>query len=908
MELSIESILRQNFCTGIYHTHVSMAEPKGKYLFNRQILEEFWKYYCDDIVKTNFAYSIAEKPQQYTPVLVDVDLKMDLEDDDGKNEWTNLYSEETVKKIVQIYQQVLKDIVEELTDSNLACVFLSKPPYRKTTNGKSFVKNGFHLHFPEIFLDKADQEIHLIPRVQAIIKKAKLFEYLGYEDSGTVIDKQACNVPWLLYGSKKEEFAQPYLISKVFNHAMEELTFDDAFKHYHIFDNHGRAVNTKGKVQYYAPRILSILPYSRETKQVRSGLLSSVAAPAKVREQKVYDKLTVKENLKLAEKLLPMLSPERAKNYTEWIGIGFVLFNISEGTQEGLDLWCNFSSLCKEKYDPTQCHYQWSKMKISDMSIGTLKYYVKLDNPEKFRQFQKEISEKLVQDSISGSHNDIAKILHAEYGNEFVCASVANKAWYQFVGHRWECIEEGIFLREKISSVVCNMFKETRRNVYAVEEKESGEDADEKQMSEKVKSLTKIIKELKNASFKDNVMKEAREVFYDKRFKDKLDNNPYLIAFKNGVYDLKEDVFRNGRPEDFISKSMPINYTQYEETDEKVVEVFNFLEKVFPDTSVRTFFLDTSSEIFVGGNHRKIFQMWTGEGDNGKSVTQMFFENMLGNSLSIKIPTTLVCSKKPLSGSAWPELARAGGGVRAAWIEEIDPSEEIYSGIVKHLTGNDSFVARDLFEKGKDMKEIKPMFKLFFICNKPVNFVGGGDKALWNRARVIPFESTFCRPCNPAPDTYEEQLRQKRFPMDKDFGEKVPGLVEAFAWILLQHRTKPKMMVEPEKVRSATNAYRQRNDVYRQFIEECIKEASECILSLSELYSRIKDWYKESMPGMKVPTKDDVKQYFIKAWGDMESGMKWKGYRLRTLQDDIDAGDVFLLDPADELIAGKPPM
>jgi phage/plasmid-associated DNA primase len=287
----------------------------------------------------------------------------------------------------------------------------------------------------------------------------------------------------------------------------------------------------------------------------------------------------------------------------------------------------------------------------------------------------------------------------------------------------------------------------------------------------------------------------------------------------------------------------------------------------------------------------------------------MFFEYMLGSSLSIKIPTTLVCSKKPLSGAAWPELARAGGGVRAAWIEEIDESEEMYSGIVKHLTGNDSFVARDLFEKGKDMKEIKPMFKLFFICNKPVNFVGGGDQALWNRARVIPFESTFCRENNPAPESFEEQLQQKRFPMDREFAQKIPGLVEAFAWVLLQHRTKPKMMVEPEKVRSATNAYRQRNDIYRQFIEECIVEDAKAKLHLNELYARFKEWYRDSMGGTKnIPIKDHIKQYFVKAWGDMESAMKWSGYKIRSLSDDIEAGEAIVMDEDDLVDNGNPPM
>jgi phage/plasmid-associated DNA primase len=327
---------------------------------------------------------------------------------------------------------------------------------------------------------------------------------------------------------------------------------------------------------------------------------------------------------------------------------------------------------------------------------------------------------------------------------------------------------------------------------------------------------------------------------------------------------------------------MPINYRQFSEDDEKVQLVYSFFEKVFPDRSVKIYFMDISSEIFIGGNFRKIVPMWIGEGDNGKSITQMFFEQMLGPSLSIKVPTSLVTSKKPMSGAAWPELARAGGGVRALWLEEIDEKESIYTGVFKHLSGNDSFVARDLFEKGKDIKEIKPMFKMFCISNKVVRFHGGGDKATWNRVRAIPFESTFCRESDPAPDTYEEQMFQKRFPMDNNFAKKIPDLVEAFAWVLLEHSKKPKMMIEPEKVRIATNIYRQQNDVYRQFIEELIIEEKGKKLSLPELYQSLKDWFKESMPGHTLPMKNDVKQYFVRVWGEPETGLKWHGYKIRT--------------------------
>lgn len=295
---------------------------------------------------------------------------------------------------------------------------------------------------------------------------------------------------------------------------------------------------------------------------------------------------------------------------------------------------------------------------------------------------------------------------------------------------------------------------------------------------------------------------------------------------------------------------------------------------------------------------RKLF-FWTGEGDNGKSVTQLFFELMMGK-LAIKLNTNIITGKKPSAGAAFADLARAGGGVRWAVLEEPDADEMINTGIFKHMSGNDSFYARDLFERGKDGREIKPLFKLVFICNK-LPRMKAADKAVWNRVRVIPFEATFCRPDNPAPESYEEQLRQKRFPMDKQFGKKIPNLVEAFAWYLLQHRLKimNSPRVEPEKVRSATEIYRKQNDIYRQFVDESIAEDKDKWISLVELYNLFKEWFKDSLPGHSVPVKNEIEEYFSKIWGTPDSGKKWKGYRQRTIQDDIDSGEAIVLTEED---------
>lgn len=900
MEQSIEKILRDHKVKGVFHTHVSMGAVKGKYQFNREDLEEFWQVYGKSLIENpNLATGIAEKPQHYLPVLGDIDLK--IKESDNIIIENSLHTEKHVKEVIEVYQSVLRKIVDDCNDEHLTCVLLEKPLYRITKNGISYAKHGFHIHFPYCFLNKVDQEVHLIPRVQESLKNLRTFEDLGIEDSGLMIDKSCCKVPWLLYGARKEIGMDPYLVTKVFNSEGNEIALEAAFKNYSIYDMRERQIKTKGKVKEFLPRILSIIPYGRATCEVKNGLTSPLKEQInekrnKSGEYKEFSNITVSQSLDIAKQLLPLLSDYRTQDRNEWMTIGWILYNIGEGCAEALDLWCEFSARCEEQYDEAVCIYQWERMTKKDLTLGTLRYYASVDSPEKYKEFKREQATKHVQESLNGSHNDIAKALFAEYGNEFVCASISAKIWFQFVGHKWEQIEEGIFLREKISGEILEKYGGIGKDILSALTgcQDKGMEA---MYNARLKQAQKMIANLKSAPYKNNVMRECQEVFYDKRFREKLDTNPALFPFKNGVYDLTTNIFRPGRPEDFISKTAPIDYIEFDEEDEKVLDVYDYLEKVFPDKSVRDYFMDVSSDIFLGGNHQKHVYFWTGEGDNGKSVTQNIFEKMLGN-LSIKFNTTVITGKKVQSGSANPELARAGGGVRLATLEEPNSDEVINIGILKNLSGNDSYYARDLFEKGKEGREIIPMFKLIFICNK-LPKLRYSDKAVWNRIRVIPFESTFCRPDDPAPDTYEEQLQQKRFPMDKDFGSKIPGMVQAFAWILMKHRLTLKDRIEPEKVRIATAIYRKENDIYRQFIEECIMEDAKSVLTLTELYGQFKDWFKDSLPNQVLPIKNEIEEYFTRLWDEPEKGKKWKGYRIKTLQDDLDGGNAFILEQSD---------
>ena len=895
MNREIWKVLKGHKSDNVYLTHVSLFGNKGKFCINRNNQENFWETYCSTLQEDpNMLCGVAEKPQPYLPVLVDVDIARKMSDDEDQDSPVPIYNENHVKKLVEIYQNVLRQILDECSEEDLHCVFLKKDPYISIRKDSYYTKHGFHLHFPYIFLNRVEHEAHLIPRIKDQVGKNKIFADVGFVDSASLIDTSYSKVPWLLYGGRKDSDKDPYLVDKVFDHQQKETTLEKAFSEYVLLDKNEQEIDISGKVEYFLPRILSIIPFGREIKELRSGLPAPMDAkrkpkqPKRTREER--EDIDFHENVEMVRQLVRMLDDKRANDRNEWIRIGWILFNIGNGCDESREMWLEFSQRCGDKYDEQDCIRHWDKMVKKDYTIGSLRHFASMDSPDEYDKLRDANVKKYIQQSLSGSHNDIARALYELYGTEFVCASLKHKLWFQFRNHRWQEIEEGIYLQKKISGAILEKYTSLSKEYF--DKLSNASDAGEQAMyKERVKQLMKLVGNLKSAPFKRNVMKECMEVFYDGSFLKKLNKNPYLIGFQNGVYDTRTHGFRAGSPEDYISLQMAIEYKIFDNTAVEMAQVKDFLSKVFPDKSVREYFMDTSSDVFVGGNHSKIVQVWTGEGDNAKSITQILFEKMLGE-YAVKLPTSLIIGKRTQSSAACPELVRAGNGVRFAVLQEPDQKDIINIGILKELSGNDTFFARGLFKEGG---EITPMFKLVLICNEPPQ-LPYGDKAVWNRIRVIPYEATFC---DDAPDTLDQQILEKRFPKDRQFADKIPGMVEAFAYLLLERRKKTRKHFEPAKVKMATEGYRKKNDIYRQFIEESIIDDAKKKISLLELYTSFKEWFKESLPNHQIPIKNDVLIYFTKSWGEPGRGVKWTGKRMRTLQDDINSGEAMVLEDED---------
>ncbi|TFH06685.1 MAG: hypothetical protein E4H07_10110, partial [Nitrosomonadales bacterium] len=671
-------------------------------------MQPFWIAYNRALSQKSPMY-LAENPGKESPLLVDIDLRVKksiLSTEDEQR--PHLYTDDQVSAIVNAYQHAITEVVDfedvdaDKRDAAYTCLLLEKQPYETEIGGEKYIKNGFHLQFPKLFLDKKVQEVYIIPKVNERING--LFDNIGATD---FLDTNSINVHWLLYGSMKQNNA-PYKATKCFLKDAKEVPMNEGLGDYVCSKYPGETaadVNCEQKVMEMLPRILSIFLYDRYDKYFYNPKPSVTTPLMKIFEKvkqkrKQYANDSIEKQIQEARELIGMMNASRADARDTWLRVGYCLWQISGGDDDGFLLWLEFSDQ-SDKFEESECLSLWGKMRPNNFTIGTLKYFAKQDSPDAYEEMINAKTNNLVVEAVNGAHTDVAKILHNEYGNEFVCASISNTEWYGYNDHIWKSIDKGTNLRERISDENGIVLKQLKGKLRDAKESLAGlehTDPEVKNYEKKIKTMNALIRQCKATPFKNHVMRESQEVFYNPDFYNLLNKNPYLVAFKNGIYDFENDIFRDGNPEDYISVALPIEYVNYGSVDHHdVMEVDDYFQKVFPDREVRNYFLDQACHVFVGGNHHKVILFWTGEGNNGKTVTQTLFEKMLGK-LAVKFSTSLLTGKKTNLGTANPEMARAGDGVRWAVMDEPNADEMISSGTLKGLTGNDSYWARDLFQ------------------------------------------------------------------------------------------------------------------------------------------------------------------------------------------------------------------
>jgi hypothetical protein len=94
------------------------------------------------------------------------------------------------------------------------------------------------------------------------------------------------------------------------------------------------------------------------------------------------------EELKLLKNLLSGLNHDKSKQYGQWLDIGIILFNETDGLEDGLQLWIDYVKMyIPEALDEYEMKGKWNEFNIdheSKLTIRTLKKYVREYNEETY--------------------------------------------------------------------------------------------------------------------------------------------------------------------------------------------------------------------------------------------------------------------------------------------------------------------------------------------------------------------------------------------------------------------------------------------------------------------------------------------------------------------------------------------
>jgi P4 family phage/plasmid primase-like protien len=428
-------------------------------------------------------------------------------------------------------------------------------------------------------------------------------------------------------------------------------------------------------------------------------------------------------------------------------------------------------------------------------------------------------------------------------------------------------------------------------------------------------------------------MKDCVGIFYEEDFALKLNANPYLIGFTNGVLDLhavrkkgssgssssaaggaaasaSEGAnefyvqFRKAEPSDFVTflagryatkNCDPIEYVEYNPHDPEQArthrEIDDFMEKVFPRAELRQYMWRKLASCLEGSNKEQTYDTWIGVGGNGKSKLVDLMSMVLGDYAS-SLQSTAMTRKRPDSGAANPDIM-AIRNKRFIYMAEPDDREPLNTSRMKQFTGEDDVEARGLFE---DQTKFKITGKIFMLCNA-FPAIHTMDRGTWRRVRATPFESKFVDP-----ETEEVKPSENIYARDNELDAKLQRwrtlfmsrLVHIYRTEYLYHG----LGKVPAIVTQESNKYQESFDSLAKFINARIREVKMGghTAIMADLWLSYRSWFGENAGAGRKLTQTELYKRLSDKYGEPSDKRTFKQMIVFQSDAEIDAYEKELLE------------
>jgi len=349
------------------------------------------------------------------------------------------------------------------------------------------------------------------------------------------------------------------------------------------------------------------------------------------------------------------------------------------------------------------------QLKIKEMELG-------FNMPKKVPDYTNPVRKMLT----SGlTDQDYANFFQTMYRGQFL---LVDGTIYEFDQHYWKAHGSDAVLFSLLSSTICNKLHDSAFGMFEDEEKRTA-------VLKSVRSLgnwsrrTGIV-----SSIKTGIMVDLENTPYP------FDNEPHLVGFENGVFDLEKNTFRAGMPSDFVSRIIP---HKYERSDsEKNAKLWTFLRQIMPFEDELTYLLKVLAAGMYGECIQNIFIL-TGEGGNGKdTLCTKLYRDCIGRNLFEYASTTILTEKNR------SDLSQGVANLdRKRAVVFSEPSKEIHlnGGTLKAISGTDQISARGLYSKNT-ITVLHGIYMILCNAKPPIDNMDGG---LARRIRVIKFRTLF---------------------------------------------------------------------------------------------------------------------------------------------------------------------
>jgi P4 family phage/plasmid primase-like protien len=882
------------------------------------------------------------------PILVDIDFRYDYEVDEKQH---------TADDIVELIGEYLGEIknIFQLDESTRFQIFVfEKPTVNRIDDkakNKKVTKDGIHM----IIGLQADHIVQQMLREKIMDKAAAIWKNLPLKNTWEdVFDKgiSTGKTPWQLYGSRKPG-NERYQLTRVFDVSFD--TSDEQFMYPEIpvssfdivkniqklsvrYKDHPSLFMTSKFIQEYEEykqvnRIgqgnvgggNSMVVSRKPTLDIYNDDFLHPSNIARIKSREELDKAVNNflDSIQVSDYHLreihnyAMILPAiyyGDGSYEKWIRVGWALKNTDARL---LITWIAFCARSptfhfSEVGDRVDRWANFDTRKEHGLSSRSLLHWAKADAKDEYERIRRETIDYFLEETIrtrgvsTSKHDDrsgcgdtdIAKVLYELFKHNYVCVSVKGNIWYQYVNNRWKEVDSGTTLRKAISEQLRDLYSQktftAMTSMIVNGEQDENHSSEDDPTKRRTIRILNICTRLSDSNGKDKIMKEAKELFHDETFLQKMDTNPYLLCFKNGVIDFKEKCFRKGHPEDNISMCTNIDYIPLNPSvHQKIMDEINdFMNKLFPEKELCEYMWDHLASTLIGTAANQTFNMYIGIGQNGKSVLVNLMEMVLGDYKG-DVPLTLVTEKRGKVGGLTPEIVELKG-IRYAVMAEPQKGDKINEGMMKTLTsGKDRLQGRAPYMP--QTISFLPQFKLVVTCNVFME-VKSNDHGTWRRIRAVPFKSLFTK--NPVKDDKEKPFQ---FLLDEYIDEKFDSWKEVFAAMLVERAFKTGGMVKDcSIVMQKSNEYRQSQDYISEFVNDRIVRDPNGRIKKMELNSEFTIWHGSNYGG-KCPGPKDLHEFMDKEYGK-QRGQAWHGVKIMYDRDNYETNtnDNEFLEDVDE--------